>query len=338
MTASLRRVVRLPLWLMGIVVASAAALLQVATPAPAQTDPAAGFPKQPIRMIVGLAPGGSNDIIARLVAQKLQERLGQPAIVENKPGAGGTIAADMVARSTPDGYTLLVAPAGSMVINPAVYSKLPYDPLKSFELISNMAVYHLVLSVSSSLPIKSVKELIEWGKANPDKANYASTSAIFQLTTELFKQKTGAPFQHIPFKSGAELVTAVLSGQATMTFADAGPAMPQFKAGALRPLASTGATRLPELPEVPTLKEVGIDGVVVEGFIGVAAPKGTPPAIVKKLESEIMAIVKLPEIATRIKEIGLLPDGSTGAALHDRIANDIPKYTAVAKAANIKFD
>ena len=300
--------------------------------------PAAGYPSQTVRLIVGLAPGGSNDIIARIVAQKLTERLGQPFIVENKPGAGGTIAADMVARATPDGNTLLVAPAGSMVINPAVYSKLPYDPLKSFELISNIAIYHLVLSVSSSLPIKSVKELVEWGKANPEKANYASTSAIFQLTTELFKQKTGTAFLHIPFKGGADLVTAVLTEQATMTFADLGPALPQIKAGKLRPLASTGATRLPELSDVPTLAEVGIEGVVVEGFIGLAAPKGTPPAIVKKLEAEIMAIAKLPDVQARIKELGLIPDGSTSAAFFERINRDIPKYTAVAKAAGIKLD
>ena len=299
---------------------------------------AQSYPSQPIRMIVGLAPGGSNDIIARVVAQKLHERLGQPAIVENKPGAGGTIAADLAARAAPDGHTLLVAPSGSMVINPAVYSKLPYDPLKSFELISNIALYHLVLSVSASQPIKSVKELVEWSKANPDKANYASTSAIFQLTTELFKQKTGSSFQHIPFKSGAELVTAVLSGQATMTFADAGPAMPQFKAGKLRPLASTGATRLPELPDVPTLAEVGIEGVVVEGFIGLAAPKGTPASIVTKLEAEIMAIAKLPDVQERIRQLGLIPDGSTAAAFRDRISRDIPKYTAVANAAGIKLD
>jgi tripartite-type tricarboxylate transporter receptor subunit TctC len=300
MTRLLEYVVRLPRWLAGIAVAGAVALLHSGAPALAQTDAAAGFPKQPIRMIVGLAPGGSNDIIARLVAQKLQERLGQPVIVENKPGAGGTIAADMVARATP--------------------------------------LYHLVLSVSASLPIKTVKELVEWGKANPDKANYASTSAIFQLTTELFKQKTGTPFQHIPFKSGAELVTAVLSGQTTMTFADAGPAMTHFQSGKLRPLASTGATRLPELPDVPTLAQVGIDGVVVEGFIGLAAPKGTPQPIVKKLESEVMAILKLPDVAGRIKQIGLIPDGSTGAAFYERIAKDIPTYKAVAKAANIKFD
>jgi tripartite-type tricarboxylate transporter receptor subunit TctC len=299
---------------------------------------AQNYPSQPVHVIVGFAPGGSNDLIARVVGQKLTERLGQPFVIENKAGAGGTIASDMVARAAPDGLTLMMAPSGAMVINPAVYSKLPYDPLKSYELISNIALYHLVLSVSAKQPFKSVKELIDWAKANPDKANYASTSAVFQLTSELFNMKTGAKFQHIPFKSGAELVTAVLTGQATMTFADAGPAMPQFKAGALRPLASTGATRLPELPDVPTLAEVGIEGVVVEGFIGLAAPKGTPAPIVKKLEAEVMAIARLPDVQERIRQIGLIPDGSTGQAFRERIARDIPKYTAVAKAAGIKFD
>ena len=179
------------------------------------------------------------------------------------------------------------------------------------------------------------KPLVE---ERPDKANYASTSAVFQLTSELFNEKTGAHFQYIPFKSGAELVTAVISGQAAMTFADAGPAMPLFKAGKLRPLATTGATRLPALPDVPTLGEVGIDGVVVEGFIGLAAPKGTPAPIVKQLETEIMAIARLPDVAGRITQLGLIPDGSSGAAFHDRIARDIAKYTAVARAAHIQFD
>jgi tripartite-type tricarboxylate transporter receptor subunit TctC len=314
-----------------------AAIISVA-PANAQGEAAPSFPRQPIKMIVGLAPGGSNDIIARVVAQKLTERLGQPAIVENKPGAGGTIGAEQVARAAPDGYTLLVAPAGSMVVNPAVYTKLPYDSVKSYEHISNIAIYHLVLSVSAGSPVKSVKELVAWGKANPDKANYASTSAIFQLTTELFKMKTGTAFEHIPFKSGAELVTAVLSGQATMTFADAGPAMPQIKAGKLRALASSGATRLPELPDVPTMAEAGVEGVVVEGFIGLAAPKGTPAAIAKKLEGELMSIARLPDVQGRIKELGLIPDGSTGAQFLERISADIAKYTAVAKAANIKLE
>jgi tripartite-type tricarboxylate transporter receptor subunit TctC len=301
-------------------------------------DSAAGYPKAPVKMIVGFAPGGSNDIIARVVAQKLSERLGQPFVVENKTGAGGTVAAEFVAHAAPDGLTLLVAPAGLMAVNPAVYAHLPYDPLKSYELISNVVLYQLVLSVSASLPIKSVEDLIAWGKANPNKANYASTSAIFQLTSELFNLKTGSHFQYIPFKGGGDLVTAVLTGQATMTFADVGPAMPQFKVGTLRPLATTGATRLPELPDVPTLAEIGIEGVVVEGFIGLAAPKGTPEPIVKKLEAEVMAIAKLPDVEQRTRDLGLISDGSTATAFRDRIVRDIPKYTAVAKAAGIKFD
>jgi tripartite-type tricarboxylate transporter receptor subunit TctC len=322
---------------LAVAMASAMALLHPGA-AVAQTDAAAGYPKASVKMIVGFAPGGSNDIIARIVAQKLSERLGQPFVVENKPGAGGTIAAEFVAHAAPDGLTLLFAPAGLMVVNPAVYAKLPYDPLTSYELISNVVLYQLVLSVSAQLPIKSVQELVAWGKANPDKANYASTSAIFQLTSELFNEKTGSKFQYIPFKGGADLVTAVITGQATMTFADAGPAMPQFKAGTLRPLASTGATRLPELPDVPTLAEVGVEGVVVEGFIGLAAPKGMPDPIVKKLEAEVMAIAKLPDIQQSIKQLGLIPDGSSAAAFHDRVARDIPKYSAVAKAAGIKFE
>jgi len=320
------------------ILALAAVIAMHRGPASAQTGAVAGYPKAPVKMIVGLAPGGSNDIIARVVAQKLSERLGQPFIVENKPGAGGTIAAEYVAHAAPDGLTLLVAPSGSMTVNPATYSHLPYDPLQSYALLSNMALYQLVLSVSESLPVKSVRELVAWGKANPDKANYASTSAVFQLTSELFNQKTGSHFQYIPFKGGAELVTAVISGQAAMTFADAGPAMPLFAAGKLRPLATTGAARLPALPDVPTLTEVGIDGVVVEGFIGLAAPKDTPAPIVKKLEAEVMAITKLPDVAARITQLGLIPDGSSAAAFHDRIARDIAKYTAVAKAAHIHFD
>jgi len=226
MWSSLDRIGR-HLWLMAIALASTMLLLHPGAAA-AQTDAAAGYPKAPVKMIVGFAPGGSNDIIARVVAQKLGERLGQSFVVENKPGAGGTIAAEFVARAAPDGLTLLVAPAGLMVVNPAVYATLPYDPQTSYEPISNVVLYQLVLSVSSSLPIKSVQDLIAWGKANPDKANYASTSAIFQLTSELFNLKTGSHFQYIPFKGGGDLVTAVMTGQATMTFADAGPAMPQF--------------------------------------------------------------------------------------------------------------
>ncbi len=304
----------------------------------AQGDAAAGYPKQPIKIVVGFTPGGSNDLLARMVAQKFSERMGQPGVVENKPGAAAIIGAEFVARAAPDGYTLLMAPAGTMVINPAVFSKLPYDAIKSFEPIAIVATYPFLLSVNAAGPIKSVKQLIEFGKANPDKANYASTSTVFQLTSELFNSKTGVKFEHIPFKSGGELVTAVLSGQVTMTFADAGPAMPQIRAGKLLALATSGAKRFSELPDLPTMKEAGIDGVEVDGFSGLVAPAGTPKAILKKLEAEVNAIVKMADVQDRMKPLGLVPGGGTGEEFGQMVARDIPKWKAVAAASNIKLD
>ena len=219
--------------LLSALVLQGAALFHAAT-ASAQTDAAAGYPKQPIKIVVGFAAGGGNDLIARILAQKMGERLGQPTVVENKPGAGAIIGAETVARSAPDGYTLLVAPPSTFCINPAVYGKLSYDPLKDFEYVSIVAWYPFLLSVNAEHPAKSVKELVAWGKANPAKANYASTSALFQLLTELFKMRTGAPFEHIPFKGSNEMMTAILSGQVTMAFVDSGPLMGHVKAGKAR--------------------------------------------------------------------------------------------------------
>ena len=322
------------------VAATTLALLFVTAvlPASAQTDGAAGYPRQAIKIVVGFTPGGSNDLIARLAAQKLGERFGQPVIVENKPGANAIIGAEYVARAAPDGYTLLTAPAGTLSINPAVYAKLPYDALKSYDTIGIIGTYPFVMSVAADHPARTAKELIEWSRANPTKANYASTSAVFQLATELFKTKTGASFEHIPFKSGGEMVTAILTGQVTMAFADTGPLMAQVKAGKIRALATTGAKRLPELPDVPTMAEAGIPEIVVEGYSGLVAPKGTPPAILKKLEAEIVAMVQLPDVRERLSQLGILPSGETGAQFTARIEREIPMWTAVAKAAGIKLD
>lgn len=308
------------------------------TAAVAQGDAAAGYPKQPIKIVVGFAPGGSNDLLARLVAQKFQERLGQPGVVENRPGAGAIIATEFVMRAPADGYTLLMAPAGTLTINPAVYSKLNYDPLKSFEHIANVATYPFLLSVRGDGPINTVKDLIAFAKANPSKANYSSTSTTFQLLSELFNSKAGVKFEHIPFKSGGEVVAAILSGQVTTAFADAGPALPQIKSGKLRALATSGTKRFAELPDLPTMKEAGVDGVAVDGFSGLVAPLGTPKPIIKKLEGEIAAILKLADVQDRLKQIGLVPAWSSGDDLKAMVARDIPVWTAVAKAANIKLD
>src|SRR5437899_3038038 len=201
-------------------------------PASAQEDPAK-YPARPIHIIVGFAAGGGNDIIARIFGQKLSESLGQPVIVENKPGGGAIVATEYVAKSAPDGYTLLVGASG-MAINPAVYARLPYDSIRDFVAVSELASFPLILIVNPSSPIKSVAELVAYAKANPDKANYASSSASFQLVTELFKQKTCAPMQVIPYKRANESVLAVISGQQTTTSADARPVVSQVKRGTAR--------------------------------------------------------------------------------------------------------
>ena len=316
--------------------ALAAAL--AAVPVAAQTDAAAGYPRQPIRIICGFATGATPDLVARLVAAKLGERLGQPAIVETKAGAGGMIAAESVARATPDGYTILLSPGSTLSINPAVYSKLPYDADKSFDLIGNIAIYPFVLSVRAEHPAKTVAELVAWSRANPASANYGSSSAIFQLTTELFKSKTGATLEHIPFKGGAEIVTAILSGQITASFADIGPLLPQIKAGKLRALATSGASRMAELPDVPTLAEAGVPDVVVEGYTALIAPRGTPPAIVRKLEAEVLAIAQLQDVRDRLAQLGMIPSGEGSTAFAARVTREVAMWTTVAKAANIKLD
>jgi tripartite-type tricarboxylate transporter receptor subunit TctC len=303
--------------------------------AAADDDPAK-YPTRPIHIIVGFAAGGGNDIIARIYAQKLSEALGQPVIVENKPGAGAIVGTDYVAKSAPDGYTLLVGSTG-MAINQSIYTKLPYDSERDFVAISELVTFPLILIVSASSPIKSVADLVTYAKANPDKANYASSSASFQLVSELFKQKTGAAMQAIPYKSANEMVLAVISGQVITAFADAGPVSPQVKAGTVRALAVAAPNRSDDFPDVPTLKELGAD---VDGTLWTAvfAPKNTPPKIVKKLEGEFMQISKMPEVVTRLKALGIDVVGSSTADFTKLLASDIARWGEVARAANIKIE
>jgi tripartite-type tricarboxylate transporter receptor subunit TctC len=307
----------------------------VTNPALAQEDPAK-YPTRPIHIIVGFAAGGGNDIIARVFGQKLSENLGQPVIVENKPGGGAIVATEYVAKSQPDGYTLLMSASG-ISINPAVYAKLPYDAVKDFTAVSELASFPLIMIVNASSPIKSVAELVAYAKANADKMNYASSSASFQLVTELFKQKTGAPMQVIPYKSANESVLAVISGQVTTTIADAGPVVSQVKAGTVRALAIAAPKRMEDFPDVPTMKEAGadVDGVL---WSGIFVAKDTPPAIVKRLESELMRIAKLPDVVARLKPLGIECLGTTSDEFTKTLAADIARWGAVAKAANIRIE
>jgi tripartite-type tricarboxylate transporter receptor subunit TctC len=304
----------------------------------AQGDPTLTYPTRPIRIVVGFGPGGGNDIVARLIGQKLHERLGQAVVVENKPGAGAIIATEYVAKATPDGYTLLVGATGAMTINPAVYSKLSYDTVRDFAPISMIASFPLLVCVNAAAPIKSVADLVTYAKANPTKANYASSSAAFQLATELFKLRTGAPLEHVPYKSSGEMLTAVLGGEVLVAFADALPVAGHVKAGTVRVLAITSARRAAEYPNVPTMAEAGVLDLEVTLWSGLFAPAATPHPIVKKLEKELVEIVRLPDVHDRLKAMAVEPSGGPAQDLTNRIAEEIPRWTAIAKSANVKLD
>jgi tripartite-type tricarboxylate transporter receptor subunit TctC len=304
-------------------------------PAAAQDD-AAKYPTRAIHIIVGFAAGGGNDIIARVFGQKLSEDLGQPVIVENKPGGGAIVATEYVAKAQPDGYTLLVGASG-MAINHALYAKLPYDSVRDFVAVSELCSFPLIMVVNASSPITSVAELVAYAKANADKTNYSSSSASFQLVTELFKQTTGAPMQVIPYKSANESVLAVISGQVTTTIADTGSVYSQIKAGMVRALAVAAPKRLDDLPDVPTMKEAGAD---VDAILwsGIFVPKATPPAIVRKLESELIKIARDPDVIARLKPLGVEAVGSSTEAFSQIVAGDIVRWGNVAKAADIKIE
>ena len=301
-------------------------------PALAQAE----YPNRPIRIVVGFTPGGGNDIIARVFGQKLSESLGQPVIIENKPGAGAILATEYVARSAPDGYTLLVGASGAMVINPAVYEKLSYDTMRDFKPVSELGSFPLILIVNAKSPFKSLADLVAYAKANPDKANYSSSSAAFQLATELFKQKTGVPMQMIPYKGANDFVTAVISGEVTATIADAGPVTSQVNGGNARALAVAAPKRMESLPDVPTMKEAGAD---VEAVLwsGIFVPAATPPEIVRKLEAEFIRIARLPDVVSRLKLLNIDSVGNSAEEFSRIIAADLERWKTVARAGNIKI-
>jgi tripartite-type tricarboxylate transporter receptor subunit TctC len=308
----------------------------LASVAEAREDPAR-YPSRAIHIIVGFTPGGGNDLIARIVGQKLSESLGQPVIIENKPGGGAILATEYVARSEPDGYTLLVGASGAMVINPAVYARLQYDTLRDFIPVSELGSFPLILIVNAKSPFKSLADLVAYAKQNPDKANYASSSAAFQLATELFKQKTGATMQMIPYKGANDSVVAVISGEVTTTIADAGPVSVQVNGGQARALAVAAPQRMEDMPDVPTMKEAGAD---VEAVLwsGIFVPKDTPAAVVKKLEAEFIRIARIPDVVSRLKLLNIESVGNSSEQFSRIIASDLQRWAVVARAGNIKIE
>jgi tripartite-type tricarboxylate transporter receptor subunit TctC len=289
----------------------------------AQTDPAANYPNKTIKIVVGFAAGGGNDIIARIVGQKLQEGLGQTVIIENKVGAGGSLAALSVMAAPPDGYTLLVGASGAMSIIPAISVKPPYATLKEFAPISNLASFPLILSIYPSHPAKNVQELVSWMKANPDKANYATASSA--LTA-------------IPYKSSNESLVSVIGRQSLFAIADPPPTTPQVKGGQVRALAVTSNMRLEDLPDVPTMAEAGVSGMEVGLWSGVFAPAATPPGIVRKLETELRKIMQTADVKEKFKAMATPTVGSTAAEFARLIDIETKMWGEVGRAANVKLE
>jgi tripartite-type tricarboxylate transporter receptor subunit TctC len=322
MNAKTRRVLMLAL---GLTLAAAA-------PGHAQTD----YPNKTIRMIVGFAAGGGNDIFARLVATKLAERTGWTVIIENKPGAGGRLAADYAAKEAADGYTVLVGASGAMAIGPIIY-KTGYDTLKSFEPVTMIADFPLILVVHPDHPARTVKELVEWTKANPDKANYSSSSPAFTLPTELFKLRTGAKGVAIPYKSSGEMLLGVVSGNAAMAIIDPPPTTAQVQAGKLRALAVTGAQRTRELPDVPTMAEAGVPNVVVGLWSGFFVPTGTPKPIIDRLSKELREVILNTNVRDQLTGMAVNPVGNAPDEFRNLIAEEIKLWQAVVKEGKLEF-
>ncbi len=303
-------------------------------PAAAQAD---DYPNKIIRIVVGFAAGGGNDIFARLVGNSLQKGIGQSVVIENRPGAGGRLAAEYVAAQPADGYTLLVGASGAMSIAPAIYPKLAYHPTRSFVPLAMIGNFPLILVVPADHPAKTVQDLAVWAKANPDKANYATTSPAFTITTELLKLKTGMPGVAISYKSSNEMLTSVVSGNCTFAIVDGPPAVPMVKGNQVRALAVTGSKRSAELPDVPSMTEAGFPAVNIQLWSGVFAPAGTPPAVAKKLAAALQRAIKSDEVAEKLKGMAVNPGGGPSDEFVRMIDADVQTYVEVVKSANLTF-
>ena len=312
-----------------------AAAAMVALGAQAQT-----YPTKPIKLMVGFAPGGNTDVVARIVAQKLGERLGQQVLVENKAGAGGTIANAEVARAAPDGYTLTMGTTTTHAIAVAAYKDLQYDPSADFEPLAQVAIAPYLLVVHSKQPVRDLKEFVAWVKSQPGKLNYGSAgqATTTHLVMATLAHRAGLDVVHVPFKGNAPATSAVLGEQIEILFGGVPPLLPHVKAGTLRPIAISTAKRSASLPDVPTVAEAGYPGFDIALWLGFFAPKGTPAAITKRLESELIQIARSPDLKDVMDKQGLEASATSAAELAKLVKAEIETYKAVFKAANIKME
>ncbi len=301
-----------------------------------QPSTAATYPDRPVRFIVPWAPAGGTDIIARVIAEKLHQSMGQPFVVENRSGAAGNIGASFVAKASPDGYTIIIATI-TLATNPALYKNLDFDATKDFVPITLIAGIPHVLVVNPSLPVKSVKDLIAFAKKGPGKLNYASAGigSPFHIAAELFKQVAGVNIVHIPYKGGGPAVQAVMGGQVQLAFANLVAVSPLVKSGQLRALAITSANRSKALPDVPTMAEAGLPGYQFTSWFGVLAPAGTSPAIVDKLNKEIVKALKSPDVSKQLTAQGADLIASTPAEFKAYLISETAKWHKVIGAAGM---
>jgi len=301
----------------------------------------AAYPEQPIRLIVGFPPGQATDLIARLAAKKLQDTLGQPVIVENKPGAAGIIGSEFVAKASPDGYTLLVSSSGPLAINPSLYSKLSYDPLKSFEPVTLLSVVPLFLAVNPSFPAQTAGELVKVVKAAPGKYNYGSAGSgvTSHLTMELFKHAQGIDMAHVPYKGSPAAVTDLIAGH-TSAMIDTGPALLPYRAnGKLRVLAVASKARNAAAPDVPTIAEAGLGDFEAPAWIGMVAPKGTPQPIIDTLNKAFRDNWKdAADVRDQLNKLGAEPSVMSPSQFKDYIAAEIKKWAVAVQLSGAKVD
>jgi tripartite-type tricarboxylate transporter receptor subunit TctC len=313
--------------------ALALAMLTVAGNVGAQT-----YPTRAIRLLVPSTPGGSVDTLARTIGPKLTERWGQQVIVDNRPGAGGAIAGEMVAKAAPDGYTLLIGTIASLATNVSLQRKLPYDPVKDFAPVTLVATQNLMLLIHPSVPAKSVKELVRLGKAQPGKLSFASAGngTGGHLSGELFKMLSSIDMLHVPYKGVAPALVDVVGGQVSMTFASILSSLPQVRADKLRALAVTGGKRSVAAPQVPTMREAGVKDYESATWYGVVAPAGTPQELVTRLNAEIVAVIKRPDVNERLSKEGADPVGNSPQEFGRFIESEIGKWRKVIRAAGIQ--
>lgn len=315
-------------------------LLSLASLALAPRAFADAYPDRPIKLIVPFAPGGATDILGRLLATGLSDQLGQPVIVENRPGAGTVVAGGLVAKSPPDGYTLFLGASSTLTHNPAIRAQLPYDPLRSFTPLGLVADMGLVLVASNSLPAHTLKEVIDLSKAQPDKLSYGSygTGSSVHFAGEMLKLATGLRMMHVPFNGSSPSLTALMGGQVPLAVDTVVATTPLIKAGKIRPIATLGRERLPLLPQVPTVAESGYPGFQADTWFAFLAPAGLPAPVRARLEKALADVMADPALHKKLVDVGLSPAWGPGKALQEKVERELPQMRAVAAKSDIRVD